>query len=409
MVALFGFFSLRKNDNTPDQFTLVQENEITQPSDDEPEEYYKGDTGDVREVYSCEEENMIFFCDHSFIDILEVQFGRRPNNTDEHCTAPEDHSYSCQDGFQNNCTDTLKFTCNGRSLCTFNTNFRTFGVDPCSQQKKAAYFKYRCIAKKKIFHPPLVESVALMMVEATRRPGISEAAMSAMENLNPSWPLYVWYPPASKDPGYLDMLLELPFVAFAKKQKRTIFFVEFGEEFFGRSQNYIAFSKAFWSRMKEDKFLFIHSDSAYCHPQKDFPYTIEDFLYFDYVGAPWGGPRSFLDSTVFVGNGGFSIRKKELMIKCIDFAVDSGYEIPMIEDYWFAYCNTKFGKFAGWELARHFAIETVDPLEIGALGIHGVCSYRRDKGCDKNWVAHWLSRCPSSAFLFSDGRCNGCE
>eukprot|EP01124_Arcella_intermedia_P006552 TRINITY_DN13885_c0_g1_i3.p1 TRINITY_DN13885_c0_g1~~TRINITY_DN13885_c0_g1_i3.p1 ORF type:complete len:280 (-),score=66.81 TRINITY_DN13885_c0_g1_i3:38-877(-) len=269
---------------------------------------------------------------------------------------------------------------------------------------KSASIQYRCTEESKPFHPPLTESVALVMVEPVRRPGISQAAESVISSVNTSWPLYFFYAPSSQDPTFLDMIMKLNFVSIAKKQNRKIYFQEVEERFYKKSQNLLAFSKTFWLKIREEKIFFFHSDSAYCHPQASFPYKLEDFLYFDFVGAPWATPLAFIDSYVFVGNGGFTIRSKQLMLDCID---EMAF-LPTPEDCYFAYCNTKRGKFAGKELAQHFAIEGSEPGEMGTLGIHGFCSYRKGRGCDKYWVREWIETCPASSFLFPDGRCDNC-
>jgi len=120
------------------------------------------------------------------------------------------------------------------------------------------------------------------------------------------------------------------------------------------------------------------------------------------VGAPWSG-RNFLDTFVYCGNGGFSLRNVSFMIHCLENSKildNNGPSEP--EDYYFAYCAQLFGTPTPFELARYFSIETIDSPD--ALGLHAICSYGRHLGCNKDWVKNWLTKCPESSSLF---RLNG--
>jgi len=62
----------------------------------------------------------------------------------------------------------------------------------------------------------------------------------------------------------------------------------------------------FWNMFNGDKILIYQEDTFLFHG------NIDKFLEYDYVGSPWP-TNFFLD----VGNGGFSLRDKKVMIKCI--------------------------------------------------------------------------------------------
>jgi len=142
--------------------------------------------------------------------------------------------------------------------------------------------------------------------------------------------------------------------------------------------------------------------------KKDKLYPIEFFLNFDYVGAPWDGGQSFGGLTVWSGNGGFSLRNVSLSIFCLENSERLDGVPPNIpEDFYFAYCAQVFGRPAPFQMAKYFALETTNV--VAALGIHGICTYASQYGCEKKWVDHWLSVCPESSFLFPDGgRCRDC-
>jgi len=152
--------------------------------------------------------------------------------------------------------------------------------------------------------------------------------------------------------------------------------------------------------------FFFHYDAALCSP-KDKPYPLEFYLHWDYVGAPWGG-RGYNGLTVWTGNGGFSLRNLSLAIHCIEncHKVD-GYHPSAPEDYFFAYCAQLFGHACPYDYSKYFAIETED--SDVALGVHGICTYARHFGCNKDWMNRWLSKCPDSSYLFPGGTCSNCQ
>jgi hypothetical protein len=67
----------------------------------------------------------------------------------------------------------------------------------------------------------------------------------------------------------------------------------------------------FWNNFKGEKLLLYQEDTYLFHSN-----NIEQFLEYDYVGAPW--PVNQDDNINGVGNGGFSLRSKSKMIECIN-------------------------------------------------------------------------------------------
>jgi len=67
-------------------------------------------------------------------------------------------------------------------------------------------------------------------------------------------------------------------------------------------------STRFWSALKARHVLIFQTDSVLCSMS---PWSIEDFLRYDYVGAPWIDRWYGMD----IGNGGLSLRKTKTMIR----------------------------------------------------------------------------------------------
>jgi hypothetical protein len=69
-------------------------------------------------------------------------------------------------------------------------------------------------------------------------------------------------------------------------------------------------SKSFWNLLEGEKILIYQEDSIM------FRDNIELFLQYDYIGAPF--PKYQNDTPNSVGNGGFSLRSKSVMLKVLD-------------------------------------------------------------------------------------------
>lgn len=65
----------------------------------------------------------------------------------------------------------------------------------------------------------------------------------------------------------------------------------------------------FWDKIKGEKILLYQEDTML------FRNNIDEFLKYDYIGAPW--PIKQDDNSHGVGNGGFSLRSRKKMIECI--------------------------------------------------------------------------------------------
>lgn len=115
----------------------------------------------------------------------------------------------------------------------------------------------------------------------------------------------------------------------------------------------------FWEAFKEEKILVIQPDTLIRKPD------IEEFMMYDYIGAPWSSPLP--SSNINVGNGGLSLRSRDAMIECCRVQEDELTRDPMLpEDVYFSWKCIKSGfKVADVETAKRFSVESVwhpDPL-----------------------------------------------
>lgn len=126
-------------------------------------------------------------------------------------------------------------------------------------------------------------------------------------------------------------------------------------------------TKSFWELFSGEKILLYQEDSCI------FKSNIDDFLRWDYIGAPWNKIQNHTPNCV--GNGGFSLRTKQCMIDVIDkvsiqdtyvnsstieYMKNSGMTVCP-EDVYFSKNMQDYaiGKVADWDSATAFSCESV--------------------------------------------------
>ncbi len=141
----------------------------------------------------------------------------------------------------------------------------------------------------------------------------------------------------------------------------------------------------FWKNFVGEKILIYQEDSCI------FKNNINDFIEWDYIGAPWSKRNN--DNKKQVGNGGLSLRTKDIMIKVIEKKniIETKYNSHTLnfmksakmtvgpEDVYFTINMLKYniGKVADWDDAFNFSTETM--LNTNSFGGHSFWL------SDKNW------------------------
>jgi len=130
----------------------------------------------------------------------------------------------------------------------------------------------------------------------------------------------------------------------------------------------------FWTTLMGNKILIMQEDTLI------FRKNIDDFLEWDYIGAPW--PKQQDDTPNAVGNGGFSLRTRQVMIDVINHISILDTPVPkstanymastnntvLPEDVYFSknIQDHALGRVAPWEIARNFSTETqYNPASFG--------------------------------------------
>lgn len=126
-------------------------------------------------------------------------------------------------------------------------------------------------------------------------------------------------------------------------------------------------SPEFWESIKYEKVLVFQHDSELLRK------GIEDFLKYDYVGAPW----KFQENG---GNGGLSIRSVEVMreiTKKFPYHEGLGYE----DVYFSNHIEKVGGNLAPREVCSEFSCETI--FKLGTLGAHAIDKYFTKEQCEQ--------------------------
>ena len=99
----------------------------------------------------------------------------------------------------------------------------------------------------------------------------------------------------------------------------------------------------------------------------------EEFLQYDYIGAPWG----HCDPSVAVGTGGFSLRSRKLMQALAALKIRCDPALPESDAEDVVICRHHRADFLEWgcqyapfELARRFSVE--NEMKVPSFGFHGM-------------------------------------
>ncbi len=119
--------------------------------------------------------------------------------------------------------------------------------------------------------------------------------------------------------------------------------------------NAITTSPAFWREFTEEKLLVFQTDTLLCGP------NIEDFMGYDYVGAPCGR----FDEE-YIANGGLSLRTRRVMLECASRFRPG--RVP--EDVFFTTSLRRMGvPMPSLATASRFAVESM--YTGHPVGVHG--------------------------------------
>ena len=125
-------------------------------------------------------------------------------------------------------------------------------------------------------------------------------------------------------------------------------------------------TKNFYDQINGERILLFQTDSCICNYNEDILKSCQDF---GYVGAPTGSYRD-----IPWQNGGFSFRRKSLMIKAVN-TIKKGEKI-FPEDRFFSMDKKNITNPAIYEIANKFSVEKY--YYDNPFGIHKCWKYQKD-------------------------------
>jgi hypothetical protein len=136
-------------------------------------------------------------------------------------------------------------------------------------------------------------------------------------------------------------------------------------------------------------------DGFVVHPEA----WTDEFLVYDYVGAVW--PDEPDDCNV--GNGGFSLRSRRLLLAGQDMRIKQEHpeDVVLCRSHRNFLEQTHGVRFAPARLARRFSVENELTMGI-SFGFHG--PYNLPGVLDEPTLNEWLQRLPNEFFLSRDAR-----
>jgi hypothetical protein len=147
-----------------------------------------------------------------------------------------------------------------------------------------------------------------IIVEPRKHRALSFVLNNVLINLSDDWNVIVCHGTVNKE--FVDDILNTDL----KNYKSRVSLIDLGVENLTRAEyNELIASKKFYDFVPTEMLLVFQTDSMIFAKNKHF---IDEFMEFDYVGAPWCGDIKPPNATV--GNGGFSLRRKSKMLEIIE-------------------------------------------------------------------------------------------
>jgi hypothetical protein len=162
------------------------------------------------------------------------------------------------------------------------------------------------------------------------------------------------------------------------------------EDLNGEGYTRVLTDEAFWEGVPGEHVLVFQTD---CFLRDN---AIEPWLKYDYVGAPWDvwvDPRLRRK----VGNGGFSLRKKSAMLRCLQ---QHPWRSKDNEDIHVSLACADTLDIPSWKEAVAFVVETTFDENVKPLGFHHAWAYiEQDKDLSKNKLYQSVRNYNTEPFL----------
>jgi len=196
-----------------------------------------------------------------------------------------------------------------------------------------------------------------VIIEFRQHKALSYVLNNFLENLSNEWNFIIFHGNLNKD--FVKEIIDTKLNIY--KERITTFHIYYNNLFPYEYSKLLINETIIYDNIPTETFLLFQADTIIIKKNKDF---INDFLKYDYVGAPWGcGPND-------VGNGGLSLRKKSKMLEIIEKENVERRNEP--EDVFFS-------------RSEKVSLYKPNPLEASRFSIENFIGCGNPFGCHKAW------------------------
>ncbi|KAJ3009354.1 hypothetical protein HKX48_008020 [Thoreauomyces humboldtii] len=240
-------------------------------------------------------------------------------------------------------------------------------------------FTYRRPQPVRYDCPPLNSTKVAMLIELRSLPSLVPILLHYMATVPADWPFHVFH--SAENAKLLTQSHALKKHLDSGKLVTTQLGADVRLQV-GNDVSMFLTDRWIWNQLVAEHIFFFQLDAMICSNSDQ---TIDSYTKYDWVGAPWPHLRDIRG-----GNGGFSMRRKSRLLRCLD--KQKWFSGGEPEDVWYARCLASFpdAVLPTYEEAMEFAIEGQESPRY--MGIH--------KPFNGVLVSAHYDFCPEAAMLF---------
>jgi len=195
-----------------------------------------------------------------------------------------------------------------------------------------------------------------VIVEPREHKALALVLNNFLENLSDEWNVIIMH--GNKNISYIQNIIQSDLTKHTKRIQMINLNVD---NLTIADYNQLLTSEKFYEYIPTEIFLIFQTDTIICENQKTL---INNFLQYDYVGAPWIWNSNSKDTDKMGGNGGLSLRKKSKMLEIIR---NCKYNNENEDGYFSNSCLNNLN-LPTFQEAKNFAVETV--FNEKSFGVH---------------------------------------
>lgn len=195
-----------------------------------------------------------------------------------------------------------------------------------------------------------------VIVEPREHKALAFVLNNFLENLSDEWNVIIMH--GNKNISYIQNIIQTD---LTKHRKRIQMINLNVDNLTIADYNQLLISEKFYEYIPTEIFLLFQTDTIICENQKK---RINDYLQYDYVGAPWIWNSNLKDTDKTGGNGGLSLRRKNKMLEIIRNCKYNNEN----EDVYFSNSCLNNLNLPPFQEAKQFSVETV--FSEKSFGVH---------------------------------------